>query len=662
MSTQIFINPAGCKVEYTKIAAHSFSFVPVPEAAGGLLYGAYNGVDADLNNAYATWSRDIFNYENSTLAPIVKYTDKSVGIPLPINLVADDVVTLSGTAFFNNADTYIQSGYSLSLVLGVYYFDCDDQSDFIKSFTFIPVESFPFVKGTVCFETSVTLNSNYDLHKTRFLVGFNIVAECTAEECPPFILPVPNLATLSYTFDIQRPCADVVTGGNFIIKNCCEPIITELVFSPGLVVGNFYSDDEGNCWEVIEESTDVTNFTRTFVNNYVSCQECIDNNPCPQNLVIVSCCVEGQEFVTGSLPGLNVGDTFVDNNGLCWNVFGETSGPISEESITVDTIILGDCDTCTTANPCPDIWYIESCCAEIREAISTTVALNVGDAFVDTNSICWSVIGPAQQLPTNYDITVDVVYSGGTDNCADCIAVYPCPTEYFLTIRSCCDPDRIEVTSVPAANMSFSEGTIFSDTYGTCWEVMSYSTGGVVTYPINFESQIGIFNSCKICRINTQICMILQVRDCNTGVIYSAYSSTNFTVGTYVSGNYISTEQQACFEILGYGYPTVDILDVYLNKFGVAFSTCPDCLLALEGTKVVELQPCCGGPNIIVDTIEPFTLGANNIYSLQLDFSTNGCYVLVGFSLGSPTATVNTIYGSYTGTDCTDCLLSYPCE
>lgn len=154
--------------------------------------------------------------------------------------------------------------------------------------------------------------------------------------------------------------------------------------------------------------------------------------------------------------------------------------------------------------------------------------------------------------------------------------------------------------------------------------------------------------------------MILQVRDCNTGVIYSAYSLANFTVGTYVSGGYISTEQQACFEILGYGYPTVDVLDVKLDKF--FFNTCPDCLLALDGTKVVELEPCCGGPNIIVDTIEPFALGANNIYSLQLDFSTNGCYVLVGFNAGIPTATVNTIYDDYSGTDCTDCLLKYPCE
>lgn len=581
MSTQIFIKPDGCKVEYTKIAAHSFSFVPVPEVASGLLYGGYNGVDVNDKPVYATWSRDIFNYENSTFAPNVTYTDKSAGIPLPINLVTEDVVTISGTAFFNNAKVYIQSGYSLSLVLGVYYFDCNDQSDFVKSFTFIPVESFPFVDPTVCFETSVTLNSNYDLHKTRFLVGFNIVAECTAEECPPFILPVPNLATLSYTFDIQRPCADAATGGNFIIKNCCEPIITELVFNPGLIVGNFYSDDEGNCWEVIEESTDVTNFTRTFVDNYISCQECIDNNPCPQNLKISSCCVQGQEFVTGSLPGLVVGDTFVDNNGLCWFVDSETSGPISEESITVDTIITGNCEDCTTANPCPDFWFVDSCCTKIKEIIATTVPLNTGDAFVDTNGMCWSVGAAAQQLPTNYDIVVNTVYSviptPYSTTCEVCIASNPCPTEYFLTVRACCDNDRVEVISVPAQYMSFSEGTVFSDPYGVCWEVMSYSTTGVETYPINFN-EVRIFPDCDSCTVKGEKCILLyQVRDCNTDVIYTASVINNLlTVGLYYTGSN-NIDEQSCFEVLGYGYPETNPLEILISVSALGFPTCEDC-------------------------------------------------------------------------------------
>lgn len=667
MSTQIFIKPDGCKVEYTKIAAHSFSFVPVPEVASGLLYGGYNGVDAEANPAYATWSRDIFNYENSTLAPNVTYTDKSAGIPLPINLVAEDVVTISGTAFFNNAKVYIQSGYSLSLVLGVYYFDCDDQSDFVKSFTFIPVESFPFVDRTVCFETSVTLNSNYDVHKTRFLVGFNIIAECTAEECPPFILPVPNLATLSYTFDIQRPCADIATGGNFIIKNCCEPIITELVFSPGLVVGNFYSDDEGNCWEVIEESTDVTNFTRTFVDNYISCQECIDNNPCPQNLKIESCCVQGQEFVTGSLPGLDVGDTFVDNNGLCWGVSDTTSGPISEESIVVDTIIPGGCEDCTLANPCPSFWFVESCCGQFREVIATTVPLNIGDAFVDTNGMCWSVGAVAQQLPTNYDIVVDTVYSGG-ENCADCKTANPCPTEYFLTVRACCDPDRVEVISVPALYMSFSEGTVFSDPYDICWEVMSYSTTGVETYPINWSIFKSInFPGCSECTGGgtKPICRLLyQVRDCNTEVIYTALViNASLIVGSYYNGLNNNIEEQSCFEVLGYGYPETDPLEIFISALAVGFSTCEECQITLPGVKVVELQPCCGGENIIANTLLGFPFGPNSVYALQNGMSAiNACYLLVGLSTGTPTTSVNSIASGSNTSDCTVCLQKHPCS
>jgi hypothetical protein len=578
MSTQIFIKPDGCKVEYTKIAAHSFSFSPELSEPELLLYGGFSGP-----GEFATWSRDIFDYTNTVLAPKIKFTDKSIGIPLPINLVSEDVVTISGTAIFNNYRTYTQLGWTITLQVGVNYFNCEIPNE-IPSFTFIPLESFVLTDpGTVCFETSVTLNSNFDVHQTRFLVGFNIIATCPTNECENPGL-INDLATVSYTFDIQRPCADVATGGNFIIKNCCEPIITELVFNPGLIVGNFYSDDEGNCWEVIEESTDVTNFTRTFVDNYISCQECIDNNPCPQNLKISSCCVQGQEFVTGSLPGLDVGDTFVDNNGLCWSVSDTTAGPISEESITVGTEITGDCIDCTDLNPCPSFWFIRSCCAGLSEVLATTAILNIGDAFVDTNGICWSVEEAAQELPTNYDIIVDTVYSGG-ENCADCKTANPCPLEYFITVRACCDPDRIEVISVPAQYMSFSEGTIFSDPYNICWEVMSYSTTGVETYPINWTTaRISNYKSCFECtgsKGGIPNCRLpYQVRDCNTDIIYTALSFNNLlTIGLYYLGDNFSTGQKSCFEVLGYGYPESDPLEISISSLAVGFSTCEQCNL-----------------------------------------------------------------------------------
>jgi hypothetical protein len=577
MSTQIFINPNTCKPEFTKIAGHSFSFTPnflQPVLySGGTLAGQ------------SIWSVTTYDYSNAIFAPVVLEADKNAGIPLPINLVPDDIVTISGTAYFNNVQAYVDENFDVSLVLGVYYFGC--RSNDATAFTFIPIESFAFkTNNSLCFETSVTLGSNFDIHDTRFLVGFNIAADCLGPgECIDPIVIETDTATVSYTFDIERPCA--VGISNFIIRNCCEPIITELVNIAGLTVGSFHVDDEGNCWEVMSASNDVTNFTRNFVDTYTSCVECQTANPCPDNLKIESCCVQGQEYVTGSLPGLDVGDTFVDNYGLCWYVSDTTGAPLSEESITVVTEIIGDCAVCTAANPCPDFWNVISCCGQLRETIATSVALDLGDSFVDTNGICWSVDGLGRSLPTNYGIVVDTVYTGALfpdTNCSVCIASNPCPTEYFITIRSCCDPDRVEVAQVPANYMSFSEGTVFRDIYGVCWEVMSYSTTGVETYPIDFTRPTSIYLDCDTCTGGGRkpVCVYLyQVRDCNTDIIYTARVVNGLlTVGSYYAGT-VSPEFGdkffSCFEVLGYGYPAVDPLEVSILPGAFGFATCGEC-------------------------------------------------------------------------------------
>ncbi len=563
MSTQVFIKSNGCKPEYTKIAAHSFSFIP-NFTAPILYFGGKNGPEGQ-----ATWSRDIYDYNNTILVPGIKEADKTVGISLPINLISDDVVTLSGTVYFNNTQIYGEYGYEVSLILGVYYFNCKDGES--TGYTFIPIESFVFKNNSLCFTTDVILGSNFDIHDTRFLVGFNIEIKCLGECIDPALNN--NLATLSYTFDIERPC--FTSPDNFIIQNCCDPIITELVHIPGLTVGSFHVDDEGNCWEVIEQSTDVTNFTRNFTDLYSSCTDCITTNACPQNLGIKSCCTEGVEFVTGSLPGLNVGDTFVDNNGLCWNVDSETSAPISEESITVDTIIPGDCNECITANPCPKFWSIISCCGELKEIISTTTVLNIEDSFVDTNGICWSVRDTVKSLPTNYSIIVATVYPGpGIIACDSCIIANPCPETYFLTVRACCDNDRIEVISVPAIYMSFSEGLIFSDIYKVCWEVMSYSTTGIETYPINWTKRVRVYPNCDSCT-EKECISLYQVRDCNTDIIYTAsIINALLIVGSYYNGT-IVPDTISCFEVLGYGYPTIDLLEVFIES--LEYTTCQEC-------------------------------------------------------------------------------------
>jgi hypothetical protein len=621
MLTQIFIKPqdSGCQPEYTKIASHSFGFQPsgLPIAGGlppkiGLHTGGTINITVDYD--YPTWAADVRNFRMPYIAgnitDLVYSQISATGIPIPINLVRDDVVTISGNAYVNNLETYLDFGYDVNLVVGVYYFNCKEVSLEFGSaapvFTFMPVSTIPFTdprKSEVCFEASVKLGSNFDVHDTRLLVGYNIFATCPGgpEECEePFI--DANVATVSYTLDIQRPCKAVSTS--FIIKNCCEGSITELVNIPGLVVGNFHVDNEGNCWEVIDTSTDVTNFTRTFVDNYTTCLECQDANQCPLNLRISSCCVVGQEFVTGSLPGLNVGDTFVDNYGLCWTVEGETGGPISEESITVDTIIMGDCEACTTANPCPNFYRVSSCCAPIRGTIAVPDVLNTGDSFVDTNGICWNVEGEIDQLPTIYGIVVDTIYpSSEAGSCADCIAANPCPTEYFITIKSCCDNDRVEVAQVPANYMIFDEGIVFSDYWGICWEVLSFNTTGIATFEIwpwtalPFP-KIETYKECRECLENNGCNGVYNIKDCQTDIVYNNVllvsqgppSIGGFYIGGISDGPF--DEINSCFEVLSLGYPTYPSS----NKAGLKdgpFATCPECELLLYTTKTLEFSQCC---------------------------------------------------------------------
>ena len=99
MLTQIFIKDDGCRVEYTKIAAHSFGFVPdLKEITEGLLIGG-NTTLANGGKTYS-WSATNYNARIPYFAgaiPQISPFFSVCGIALPINLLAGDTVTLSGT-------------------------------------------------------------------------------------------------------------------------------------------------------------------------------------------------------------------------------------------------------------------------------------------------------------------------------------------------------------------------------------------------------------------------------------------------------------------------------------------------------------------------------------------------------------------------------------
>lgn len=680
MLTQIFIKDDGCRVEYTKIAAHSFGFIPdLKEITEGLLIGG-NTTLANGGKTYS-WSATNYNARIPYFAgaiPQISPFFSVCGIALPINLLAGDTVTLSGTATYNNTNFWTGAGWKVKLIVGVYYFNCGDLARIgAPAYTFIPVSTTEFnpTSGTACFATDALLTSNFDIHDTRLVIGYNVNVECPTGDCAEPAVSL-DACSISHTLDIQRPCE--VPPGQFIIKNCCEGSITELVNIPGLVVGDFHVDNEGNCWEVMSESNDVTNFTRNFVNTYASCLECQTANECPLNLAIESCCVPGKEFVTGSLPGLVVGDTFVDNYGLCWYVSEETGAPISEESITVVSIIEGDCETCATENPCPNFYEIVSCCAQLVGIIAVPDDLNEGDSFVDAQGQCWNVTKTdAGQLPTIYGVEVVTVYTGAVEpdtNCDLCIAANPCPEEYFITIKSCCDQDRVEVAQVPAEFMGFSEGLIFSDYWKICWEVLSFDTTGVATFeiwPWNDEDPgFSSYKECRECIENNGCIGAYNIKDCKTNIVYNNVvlntdgppSIGGFYVGSIISESF--GEIYSCFEVLSLGYPTYPLLIIGGLRKG-PFATCPECELLLETTKTLEFSQCCGGPNIIVEYTDAWYTGFGGIAMISLSEFPEGpytptCVTLVGFSTATPT-----LYnqpGAIANYDsCTDCTNQWTC-
>lgn len=605
---------SGCPIEYTKINTHSFVFQPniISDGINQLAIGGF--AEKDLDGSLPVWSDSLYDYNAKYIAGSIGtvYSDfVTIGVPTPINLTPLDVITMTGTAYFNNYSAYQNQAYDLYFVLGVYYFNCSQVNDFsgAATFTFVPLLTEKFDQyGKVCFAAETVLGSNFDYHDTRLIVGAQVYKVCTA--IPPMLcidplIDTPNRCSVSYTIDIASPCEKIIPEKkNYLIKNCCTPEIPlELINSNPLTVGGFYVDTNGNCWEVIEESTDVTNYTRTLTTLYQDCAECQAANPCPKNLLIQCCCVLGVEFVSGALQNpitgadLVVGDIFVDTGyGLCWQVAGETGAPVSEESIQVQAVVGPDCETCITTHPCPNFYYVQSCCTKIEGIIASSEILTEDEVFVDPNTnICWRVVYiNMEQLPTIYGVTVGTRYNTLTP-CEDCIAENPCPENYFITIRQCCDTNRTEVVQVPAEYMTFNEGTIFKDYWGLCWEVMSFSTTGTPTgyeiwgWDTNPNPPIfAFFETCGECIGKKTNCRsALRVKSCQTSNEYNVITNGSFALIPgefyygYVSvpdplnpGKYI--EIYGCYEVLSYydpTYPTAIGPNGHLSEI----SNCSEC-------------------------------------------------------------------------------------
>ena len=406
-------------------------------------------------------------------------------IPLPRDLVPGDIIKICGQV--------LSSGKvpDNNFYIGVGYVDCSDFFTLDPIITTLIPTSQNTVDGSrvVCFSEEIVLNTILLACETMLVVGMQGGNSNQSQ----------NEFRFTYTLDAIKYC----NGPNLLIRNCCDLAYYEIIVNNGVAIGASFVDDEGFCWTVDSETESNVTGIRTKATDYTNCTDCINANPCPSNFEIQSCCSQTPQTFTAALPGVNVGDTFVDTFGLCWSVVGTNSNPITNV-VFVDTVYTstGCGEGCTGNNPCPRIWALQSCC-EFRggrlEGYTTDIILGpsygLGDTFVDQFGICWLIKrdeGTETNIFPNLGFITPVTeYTN--DNCESCTNVNECPESLFYTLQNCCT-EEIEVW---ASTGSWSVGGVLAGGDGVnnyCYRVLSFDVVGPAT--ITF----GVFTSFSDCR------------------------------------------------------------------------------------------------------------------------------------------------------------------
>jgi hypothetical protein len=274
-------------------------------------------------------------------------------------------------------------------------------------------------------------------------------------------------------------------------------------------VGSSFSDTDGYCWTVFEETALSVTGIRTKATDYVDCTACTTANECPVNYYVTSCCNIDDQIFVPVMPGVNVGDTFVDTYGNCWSVEGTDSAPITNV-VYPDTVYAElDCNTCTNANPCPIFYAIVTCC-EFRNqeplgGYTTSTILGPGylvnDVFIDQFGVCWKIKAELEDaiFPNLAFITPTTNYI----DCDDCLTTNPCPTSIFYTLQDCCT-EEIEIWESADA---YEVGYVLGGSDGIndyCYKILSFDFVGPATIPTfgpfgnyqNCQDCINIYNPC----------------------------------------------------------------------------------------------------------------------------------------------------------------------
>ena len=475
--------------------------------------------------------------------PSLKNTQANCTVPLPIDLFPNDLITLCGIAYTEQVGGDITNDPTLTTNLT--YVSCNDVTNIENPSTntiFIS-EGLEASKYGYCFSTTHVLSQQLRSCDTLLLVAIGL--DSTNSDAAYRL-------KFSYTLSIQRNCSIVDTTPNMILKLCCDTLIQEIVYDPGLTVGDFFVDNEGNCWQANAKTGLSTTGSRVVSTTYASCVACTTANPCPENLIAEACCGLPQQVYTGSLPGVGIGDTFVDTYGFCWSVVGTTPAPITGLIYVGATYTSSDCDdeTCTNANTCPDVYSLKPCCKYGGGELFTTLDLlgggvANGDTFVDTFGFCWQVFGPVTGVLVNAPfIEVDTIYS----SCESCLATNPCSqTPIYFTFQNCCT-DEIEVALAPfggGLGQTYAFDTSINPGLTDCWKVLSWSSTGTTTMTINGSN--GGYRDCISC-IKDYPCVVdvFEVTDC-CGTLPNQIVSAP---GYLVSGDVIVDTLNRCWQIV----------------------------------------------------------------------------------------------------------------
>ena len=295
---------------------------------------------------------------------------------------------------------------------------------------------------------------------------------------------------MSTRIEIKAECAPSI---NLLIQNCCDPLIEEIISfdTPGLPPIGAFSDTEGNCWTLLGTTEDPVNSIRNVSASYGSCVICLDENPCPENLVVDSCCAVFETIFSSTLPGIGVGDTFSDNFGFCWTVTGTTPRPINGVVSVGTAYPAEDCTTCLGDNICPPIYAIGSCCPSICErnlelVLFTTLAQlgggTPGSTFVDQFGYCWK-ISPVPIAGFTLLTGSFIQYVSSSTDCLTCIAENnACSVDVFYTIQNCLTLETEVVQYAFGLPVDYSFLISFTTNFSPrCYKIISWDNTSLPT-------------------------------------------------------------------------------------------------------------------------------------------------------------------------------------